>query len=78
MPTGPTADKLRLVPQKLPTEVGLCATCRHMKMICSDRDAIFYLCQRAYTDDRFRKYPALPVLQCVGYDAKSGDESTGI
>ena len=45
-----------------------------MKMIRSDRDAIFYLCQRAYTDEQFRKYPALPVLQCVGYEAKSGDE----
>ena len=45
-----------------------------MTMIRSDRDAIFYLCQLAYTDEQFSKYPALPVLQCVGYEAKSADE----
>ena len=60
--------------RKLSTQVGLCATCRHMKMIRSDRDAIFYLCRRAHTDERFSKYPALPVLQCIGYEAKSVDE----
>jgi len=44
-----------------------------MKMIRSDRDAIFYLCRRAYTDERFRKYPDLPVLRCIGYEAKAED-----
>jgi len=39
----------------------------------SDRGSVFFLCQLALTDDRFRKYPRLPVLQCDGYkpaDAK--------
>jgi hypothetical protein len=28
----------------------------------------FYLCERALTDPRFRKYPTLPVLSCPGFE----------
>ena len=48
--------------------VGLCAHCRFMRRIESDRGSIFYLCERSATDARFPKYPRLPVLQCVGYE----------
>ena len=47
---------------------GLCATCRHASVIVSDRGSRFYLCERAKTDPRFRRYPALPVVSCIGYD----------
>jgi len=31
------------------------------------------MCERSKTDDRFAKYPRLPVLQCVGYEPRAGD-----
>lgn len=48
--------------------VGLCADCRFMRRIESDRGSLFYMCERSATDARFPKYPRLPVLQCVGYE----------
>ena len=47
--------------------VGLCADCRFMRRIESDRGSTFYLCERSATDANFAKYPRLPVLQCTGY-----------
>jgi hypothetical protein len=46
--------------------VGLCADCRFMRRMESDRGSIFYLCERSATDARFPKYPRLPVLRCAG------------
>ena len=60
--------------------VGLCADCRYMRLIESDRRSKFYLCERSVTDPSFSKYPRLPVLQCGGYETgatkkeKSTDE----
>jgi hypothetical protein len=48
--------------------VGLCANCRHMRQIESDRGSIFYLCQLSATNPKFAKYPRLPVRQCDGYE----------
>jgi hypothetical protein len=48
--------------------VGLCADCRFMRRIESDRGSTFYLCERSATDAAFPKYPRLPVLQCPGYE----------
>ena len=48
--------------------VGLCATCRHMRVIRSDRGSVFYLCELSKVDQRFPKYPRLPVLSCSGYE----------
>lgn len=53
---------------------GLCATCAHLRPIESDRGSLFFLCELALTDDRFRKYPRLPVLQCDGYRASAAKE----
>jgi hypothetical protein len=39
-----------------------------MRRVESDRGSSFVLCQLALTDDRFQKYPRLPVLSCVGYE----------
>ena len=54
---------------------GLCADCSNVKIMRSDRDSIFYLCQLSFTDSRFPKYPTLPVLSCDGYVRKSPADS---
>jgi hypothetical protein len=51
------------------TRAGLCADCRFMRLVQSDRGSAFFLCQRSLTDPSYPKYPRLPVLQCAGYDS---------
>ena len=46
--------------------VGLCATCGHCQIVQGAR-SVFYMCMLSFTDDRFHKYPPLPVRRCVGY-----------
>jgi hypothetical protein len=48
--------------------VGLCASCKHVRRIESDRGSVFYLCELSKVDPRFPKYPRLPVLICAGYE----------
>jgi len=55
--------------------VGLCARCCHVRLIRSDRGAIFYSCQQSETDARFSKYPRLPVLSCSGYEEKESERA---
>jgi hypothetical protein len=50
------------------TRVGLCAGCQHARRIESSRGSIFYLCLRAEHDPTFKKYPALPVRSCAGFE----------
>jgi len=50
--------------------VGLCLCCQHVKLVGTDRGAVFYQCQRSGTDPGYPKYPRLPVLYCPGYEAK--------
>jgi hypothetical protein len=49
---------------------GLCADCVHARQIESDRGARFYLCELSAVDPAYRKYPALPVIRCAGYQSK--------
>lgn len=60
----------------MPDPIGLCATCRHARVVQSSRGSTFYLCRLAETDSRFAKYPRLPVLRCAGYESseETGDE----
>jgi hypothetical protein len=51
-----------------PGSAGLCATCEHAAVIVSDRGSRFYLCERSKTDERFPRYPPLPVVTCNRYD----------
>ena len=51
-----------------PTLVGLCQSCRWTRRVVPRRGGIFFRCSRAETDPRFVRYPALPVLECVGYE----------
>ena len=32
---------------------------------------MFYLCERSASDQKFQKYPCLPVIQCFGYRIKN-------
>jgi hypothetical protein len=57
-----------------PARVGLCATCAHVQIVTSSKRTTFYLCKRSDTDPRFRRYPALPVVVCAGYEAKPRPE----
>lgn len=50
--------------------IGLCARCRHVRVIESERGSRFYLCQAARSDARLPKYPRLPVLACVAFAAR--------
>jgi len=46
---------------------GLCATCSHARIVESKRGSRFLLCEKASSDDRFLRYPRLPVIECPGF-----------
>jgi len=48
---------------------GLCAGCAHGRLVTSARGSSFTMCGLSQTDERFAKYPRLPVLACVGFQA---------
>ncbi len=48
--------------------IGLCASCQHLLSQGTKRGAIFYRCGRADGDDRFLRYPPMPVLHCPGHE----------
>jgi len=60
----------------LPAEVGLCFTCRNARQVSTPRST-YWLCELAASDERFEKYPRLPVRSCPGYepDAEGGEGS---
>ncbi len=55
--------------------IGLCAACRHVRLIGNQRGSMFFLCTLAEVDPRFPKYPRLPVLRCAGFEPASPGES---
>jgi hypothetical protein len=57
----------------LPTHPGLCADCRHASVTRSRRSA-YLRCGLAACDPRFPRYPALPVVTCVGYRRRDAGE----
>jgi hypothetical protein len=56
-------------------DAGLCASCRHVQLVPSAGESIFYLCRLSFTDPRFAKYPRLPVIACTGYAPGTGEAS---
>jgi hypothetical protein len=52
---------------------GLCPTCVFARVVESARGGRFTLCRRSETDARFPRYPALPVLECAGYEKAAPD-----
>jgi hypothetical protein len=53
-----------------PTSAGLCADCRYAHAIETRRGTTFLRCARSDVDARYRRYPALPVLDCPGHDPR--------
>jgi hypothetical protein len=51
-------------------KAGLCDTCTHQKLIRSGRGSEFSMCLLHKTDERFPKYPRIPVERCAGYDPR--------
>lgn len=58
--------------RRRPPEVvaGLCGLCVHRELLRSPR-SVFVRCGRAKDDPRFARYPALPVLECPGFEARA-------
>ena len=52
---------------------GLCSDCMHARVIENRRGSRFWLCARSRFDPRFRRYPPLPVLACIGFEVRSAD-----
>jgi hypothetical protein len=65
MPEKP--DPAEVVSER--NRVGLCATCAHARVIENDRGSRFYFCELSKTDPRFPRYPRLPVVACIGWEA---------
>ncbi len=58
-----------MMPEDLREEhFGLCAQCKHVRLIYSDRGACFYQCSRALTDPTYTHYPVLPKRECPGFE----------
>jgi hypothetical protein len=56
-----------------PPTVGLCDRCRHQQVVRNTRGSSFSLCQRSREDERYPRYPRLPVLRCPGFERR-GEE----
>ena len=70
------SDPLRTGDLALPlVKAGLCDTCTHQKIVKSGRGSVFSMCLLHKTDDRFPKYPRLPVERCPGYERRELSES---
>ncbi len=54
-------------------DAGLCFSCRHARVIQSSRGSTFYLCRKSETDQRFARYPRLPVTRCEGFETSPTD-----
>ncbi len=50
---------------------GLCPSCLHVRVVRSGRGSQFLMCARSASDERFPKYPRLPVVSCVGYEERA-------
>lgn len=51
-----------------PRGTGMCARCRHGRVIESGKGSRFMLCERSQTDEDYPRYPILPVFQCEGFE----------
>lgn len=56
--------------------VGLCLACRWMQVVTNRRGSRFFRCTLADTDERFVRYPVLPVLRCIGYEPAAGSPAS--
>jgi len=47
--------------------VGLCARCRHARIVETRRSG-FWLCDRSRYDPSYARYPRLPMRACPGHE----------
>jgi hypothetical protein len=47
---------------------GLCGSCAHAQRVESSKGSTFVRCQLSFVDNRFPRYPTLPVIQCDGHE----------
>jgi hypothetical protein len=50
---------------------GLCAVCRHQRLVPNTRGSVFSLCERSRTQPEYPRYPRIPVLECRGYEPRA-------
>ena len=60
------AKRDRSAIDQLSIHPGLCAICVHLELVGSKR-SVFVRCGLSDEDDRFLRYPPLPVLRCSGH-----------
>ena len=51
---------------------GLCDSCAHQTLVHNTRGSTFSMCLRSKDDERYPKYPRVPVGSCPGYERRSG------
>jgi len=61
----------------LRARAGLCGSCRHARVITSDRGSAFLLCRLSREDPRFARYPRLPVWRCPGHERERPGDAEG-
>ena len=52
---------------------GLCDDCRWQRVVGNTRGSRFSMCERSKVDERFAKYPRLPVERCPGYEPRASE-----
>ncbi|NBW31211.1 MAG: hypothetical protein EBR48_00915 [bacterium] len=55
---------------------GLCSICIHARLVVSGRGSRFLRCGLSDTDDRFPRYPRLPVMRCTGFSAETPPDAS--
>lgn len=57
--------------------LGLCADCRFHVRQSTRRGSVFHRCRRADEDERYLRYPPLPVRRCAGHEPGEGEDASG-
>jgi hypothetical protein len=52
--------------------VGLCSVCAHVRVVKNRQGSRYYLCELSRFDNRFMKYPSLPMAECPGFEHETG------
>jgi hypothetical protein len=69
-PDGPASTAGARDDPRVLLPFGLCDACTHQRRVGNSRGSTFSLCGLARTDERFAKYPRMPVLRCGGFAAR--------
>jgi hypothetical protein len=63
--------------EKFPDNAGLCASCKHARLIETQRKSVFVLCRAHKFEAALPKYPRLPVLSCPVYSPIENADTDG-